>query len=127
MAFSPLTWLLQPLGRKGYMLAVPVLVLLGWLAIIWILATALGYPGTVPENIGWVYFGQSLIFIVPALLIHYKRLRSIGLPWLLALLLPLVVAFVIVGFLIAIWVVPTLIWVVLLSTLPPAYFPRKPR
>ena len=120
--------LARPIGRLGFLLWLPVLWLLGYGAVMLNLATALQYPGHVPENIGWTYFAQWLIFLVPAVFVQAGRLKSVGLPFWIAWPLPVVVLFLILR-VASLNFVPfcavTGAWVALLLLLPPDILKKK--
>ena len=113
--------LTRPIGRLGFLIWLPVLWLLGYGAVMLNLATALQYPGNVPENISWTYFAQWLIFLVPAIFVQARRLESAGLPPRVAWPLPVIILFLVlrvfrldfIPFLIV-----TGVWVGLLLLLP---------
>lgn len=120
--------LARPIGRLGFLLWLPVLWLLGYGAVMLNLATALQYPGHVPENIGWTYFAQWLIFLVPAVFVQAGRLRSVGLPFWIAWPLPVVILFLVLR-VVSLNFVPFLVvtgaWVALLLLLPPDMLKKK--
>ncbi len=118
-AFTARNLLTQPVNRLVFLCCLPVVGILGWISFMLVLGTALQYPGDVPEGIELVYFTQLLIVAVPALLVQYKRLLSIGFGRLTALVLgvPGIASIVFAG---VAWPAPCL-WFAILALTPPGF------